>query len=273
MLFPCSHIATRAPTLPSAVTADVLPENSAIAPRTKATTASAAVTSKIRSLRRFLSTTVPSAQLPQPRETCVSRSSNRTHSHAAGAVEGSPNTPHALMPSALMPSCLLMSPVPSRLSTTAECRDHQATRTTHARTKICTYDRVCAPISCTCATSRLHRKLTSAKMRTVARHESPGLSASASGGEVHVKLTTATPSHPPDDPASRPSVKIEPSTSGLGQTWGNPIRRGTRRDTSRKRSEPKPADPGAPAACTLCESKAWRSSHARGNPKPACSQN
>ena len=42
---------------------------------------------------------------------------------------------------------------------------------------------------------------------------------------------------PPDDPASRPSVKIEPTTSGLGQTWGNPGRRGTRRDTSRKRSE------------------------------------
>ena len=77
---------------------------------------------------------------------------------------------------------------------------------------------------------------------------------------------------PPDDPASTPSVKNVPSTSGLGQTWGNPSRRGTRRDTSRKRGEPKPADPGAPAAYTLCESKAWRSSHARGNQKLVCFQ-
>ena len=119
----------------------------------------------------------------------------------------SPDPPHAFPP---FPECRI---------TNAECRDHAAASTTSTPTKICTYDRVCAPISCTCATSRLHRKSQSEKMRTVARHESPGLSASASGGEVHVKLETATPSHPPDDPASRPSVKIRTIHQRSCKSW------------------------------------------------------
>ena len=99
--------------------------------------------------------------------------------------------------------------------------------------------------------------------------------------------------HPPDDPASRSSVKTEPSTSGLVSLGLVRIpsahqaktrlsgagltslhhSRGPSHETSRKRRKPKPADPGAPAACTLWTTKAWRSSHARGNLKPACFPN
>ncbi len=154
---------------------------------------------------------------------------------------------------------------------TPACRDQPAPSTTSAPTKICTYDRVCAPISCTCATSRLHRKLTSAKMRTGGPSRVIESVCSRKRRQSCSKVDSDNAHDPPDDPASKLSVKTEPTTSGLGQTWGNPGRRGTRRDTSRKRRKPKPADPGAPAACTLCESKAWRSSHARGIHKPACS--
>ena len=136
------------------------------------------------------------------------------------------------------------------------------------RTKICTYHRVCAPICCTYPGSRLHRKSQSAKMRTGGPSRGPRVSLIAQVAAVTRRVEGDNARGTPDDPAS--------TGTGTNRTihqrsWTHKGKPKPLRNTPRHQRKPmrsKPAESGAPATCTLCENRAWRSSHARGNPKP-----